>query len=157
MVLSTLFDILDGGASASPFCVIEHPGPPVPKGRPRFRVIQPRGRRAPFAHVYTPAETKAYETALQWRARAAMKGRDPMVGPVAIRVFAMIPIPVSWSASKRNVALHPATRPDWDNYAKSCCDAMNGIVYADDGQIVRALVVKEYADRPGLIVEVFAL
>ena len=90
-----------------------------------------------------------------------MRGRSPLNEALAVRIFAMIPIPKSWPAKKRDAALvgliYPDGRPDWDNYGKIASDALNKVVWEDDGQIVKSLVVKEYAENPGLIIEVFKL
>lgn len=109
--------------------------------------------------VYTDKDTAAYEAALKWKGKAAMRGRLPLEGPLAVRIFAMVPIPISWPAARRDAALvgtiKPIGKPDWDNYAKIAGDALNETVWKDDSQIVTALTVKEYAENPGLIVEVF--
>ena len=34
------------------------------------------------------------------------------------------------------------SKPDWDNIGKSVCDALNGLAYNDDSQIVEATVKK---------------
>lgn len=157
----SLFDVLDGAAAAAPSVRISLPGPPVPKGRPRFRYVQPGKGRAGFVSVYTPAETVAAEKEVAQMGRIAMRSKPPYEGALAVRFFAMVPVPASWSHKARDAALsgsvHPASRPDWDNYGKLCSDALNAIVWKDDSQIVRALVVKEYAERPGYIIEVFVL
>ena len=160
MVAADLFSVLDNGdASASPFCVIEFPGQPRGKGRPRSRVVQQRGK-APWVQVYTDSETRAYERALSWQAKAAMKGRAPLTGPLAVRVFAIMRIPPSWSRRDRDAAAVGTKlavgKPDGDNIFK-VVDSFNGIVWVDDTQIVRHLVVKEFGESPGLIVEVYTL
>lgn len=38
----------------------------------------------------------------------------------------------------------PTSRPDLDNYAKLLLDALRGIIFADDSQIVGMLLEKEY-------------
>ena len=158
-----LFSVMPGAASqAAPYCVIELSGAPVPKGRPRFRYVPPgRNGRAGFVHVYTPKETEVYEEALKWRGKAAMRGRSPLDGPLAVRIFVMLGVPKSWPVRKRDAALTgqiwPAGRPDWDNYAKALCDSLNGTIWVDDAQIVRALVIKEYAENPGIIAEIYKL
>ena len=157
-----LFAVMPGaGPQPAPYCVIEHPGPPVPKGRPRFRYVPPGANgRAGFVHVYTPKDTEVYETALKWRGKAAMRGRPVLEGALAVRVFAMMPVPASWSNKARDAALSgltfPAKKPDADNILKML-DALNGIVFVDDAQIVRSLIIKEYAESPGLIVEIYLL
>lgn len=163
MSLLDLFSIAQGSAATPAlFCTITLAGVPVPKGRPRFRYVKPNAVGRPgFVTVYTPKETEAYEEALKWKGKAAMKGRKPLEGAVAVRIFAMLPIPKSWPASKRDAALagivRPISRPDWDNYGKIASDALNETVWHDDSQIVTSLVIKEYCEQPGLIVEVYAL
>lgn len=43
---------------------------------------------------------------------------------------------------------HPAVAPDLDNYAKCLFDALKGVIFDDDGQIVSMLLEKEFA-APG--------
>lgn len=156
-----LFDIFAGtAATSSPFVVIELAGAPRGKGRPRARYVQPKGRPG-FVHIYTPKETASYEDSLKWQATEAMAGRQPLDGPLAVRLFAMMPIPDSWPKKRRALALdgrlHPTVKPDNDNIQKIVYDSLNKVVYLDDKQIVRALMVREYAAHPGIIVEVYKL
>ena len=46
------------------------------------------------------------------------------------------------SAPKRR--LWPVVKPDWDKISRACGDALTGILYHDDAQVVRATVSKEY-------------
>ena len=67
-------------------------------------------------------------------------------------------VPKSYSKKRTEACLNglerPTKKPDWDNVAKSICDAMNGIVYQDDTQIVDAHVTKVYAANSGVDVGV---
>ena len=94
--------------------IVELPGEPVAKGRPRFA----RG------HVYTPDKTRIYENSLALAARLAMRGRTLLEGPLTVVVYAFRSIP-------------PTRRPDADNHLK-ILDALNGICWKDDAQIVDA-------------------
>lgn len=158
--MDDLFSITGDGSTPSPVVVVTHPGPPRGKGRPRFRYVQPKGRAYGFVTTYTDAETKAYEDALRWRGKAAWGSRPLIDQAFAVRLFAMLPIPASWSIKKRDAALsgqiYPTVKPDDDNILKFL-DAFNGVIWTDDAKRVRSLVVKEYAERPGLIVEVYTL
>ncbi len=139
--------------------VVVLPGEPRGWGRPHVRVITPRGGK-PFPSFYTDAETRAFETALQWRAKAAMKSTAPLDGPVSVRVVAAMAVPTFWSNKKRDAALagtiRPTGKPDWDNFAKML-DAFNGIVWVDDAQVVEGSVAKVYSEDPALRVEVSAI
>ncbi len=128
--------------------VIELPGEPRGKGRPRFG----RGR------VYTPATTASYERSLAWAAKAVMGSRKPLEGPLRLTVTAFMGIPKSWSRTDRLMALsgmiRPTGKPDADNFLKIAADSCNAILYVDDSQIVTATVSKLYAATPALRVEV---
>lgn len=137
--------------------VVEIPGEPVAKGRPRFRAITARDGRS-FVNTYTPAKTKAYERALAMMAKVAMRGEPPLEGPLRVKVTAFLTVPASWSNKKRDAALAGTvcaiSRPDADNYQKAAWDALNSIVWLDDSQIVDAHMVKIYDENPRLKIEI---
>lgn len=159
-----LFAVLDGAAiSAVPFVVVEMACKPRGKGDPDVRIVFPKGGGRPFPQTYKTAEDRDYEDAIAWKAKAAMRGRKMIAAgcPVAVRMFIIVPIAKSWPRRDRDAAvagtMFPTGRPDHDNYSKSICDALTGIVWADDSQICRSLIVKEYGENPGIIVEVYLL
>jgi Holliday junction resolvase RusA-like endonuclease len=53
--------------------------------------------------------------------------------------------------------MRPLTRPDIDNYCKAPLDALNGIVWRDDSQVVELTVSKFYSSRPRLELEAVEL
>lgn len=114
------------------------PGPPVGKARPRVA----------GGHAYTPAATRAYEEKVRlcWRtSRNAAFGPEV---PVAALIAVYHAIPASASRKDRenmasNIVL-PMKKPDADNVAKIVLDALNGLAYADDKQVVRLEVIKRY-------------
>jgi Holliday junction resolvase RusA-like endonuclease len=61
-------------------------------------------------------------------------------------------IPKSWTKKKQEQALlgivKPTNKPDCSNYLKGIEDALNGIAYIDDSQIVLVHVTKQYALEP---------
>ncbi len=118
---------------------------PRGKGRPRFTR---RGK------CYTPDATRQVEKEAQWAARQLPVKR--LVGPVGVLVLAVFPIPVSWSKNKSMKAraglIRPAVKPDFDNVAKLYCDALNGILWEDDKQIVDGRCIKVYGQQPGVLV-----
>ena len=69
-------------------------------------------------------------------------------GPLKMEVTFFFKRPKS--ASKR---IHHTVKPDLSNLVKSVEDALNGIVYVDDAQIVELSVIKVYDSAPGI--EVF--
>lgn len=120
---------------------------PKGKGRPRFTRT---------GHAYTPASTREYEDLIAARALEAMEGRQPIPRDVPLRVtiVAVFGVPVSWPKKKRLAALQGVLRhtrkPDYDNVVKAVCDALNGIVFEDDCQIVSGEVEKVYGPEPML-------
>lgn len=124
------------------------PGDPRGKGRPRFT----RQGRA-----YTDAKTRVYETCIGMVAEAAMAGRDPIGGKCNVILKAYARIPVSWTKARQWAAISGELipgKPDLDNIAKAALDAMNGLVYVDDVQVVRLVVEKAYSQIPRLEVRV---
>jgi len=112
-------------------------GDPVGKQRPRFS----RGR------TYTPKKTVDYEMAIAIKSSMAMGSAEPLETPVAVYIYINHAIPASYSKKRKEACLkrleHPK-KPDIDNTSKVFLDAMNGIVYKDDVQVVSLRVAKRY-------------
>jgi Holliday junction resolvase RusA-like endonuclease len=131
-------------------------GDPVPAGRPRFRSIHTRSGGS-FVSAYTPAHTRKYQDALRFQAQAAMEDAAPYDVPLSVTLRVYLPVPRSFSFKKRQLALdgalRPITRPDLDNYIKQL-DALNGVVWKDDSQIVVIRALKLYSDRPCVEIDI---
>lgn len=125
----------------------EIPSAPVPKARPR--TVSGKGG---FVRTYTPAKTVNYEMVVKNYAKIAMDGRPPLTGPVQLSCSFYLPIPKSWSKTKKADALAgkllPISRPDIDNYIKAVLDAANEIVVRDDSQVVALVSKKQYSETP---------
>ena len=121
-------------------------GEAVGKGRPRF------ARRGNHISTYTPEKTKTYEDEIRMMAKAAMGSSEPLETPVSVYIYISVGVPASFSKQKRKDALanieKPMKKPDIDNSAKCHLDAMNGIVYLDDKQVVNLHVTKVFAETP---------
>jgi Holliday junction resolvase RusA-like endonuclease len=131
-------------------------GDPEPKRRHLARIITPRSK-PPFIQTYADPRGVKYETSLAWVAKAAMRGKAPIEGPVEVRVMAICRVPSSWPRRDRDAALagvlRPTGVPDADNYLKNI-DALNEIVWKDDAQVVDARAVKIYGEEPMLKIEI---
>lgn len=116
-------------------------GKPTGKGRPRMMRS---------GHVYTPAKTASYEALVQGAFRNENPEATPLTGPVRVTIRACFQVPKSWSKIKQARAVDrwymPTVKPDADNIAKAVCDALNGLAYIDDTQVVSLQVLKEYVD-----------
>lgn len=121
------------------------PGDAVPQGRPRVVRIGCR------AIAYDPPKSKAYK-ALVRRYAAQDAPKEPLDGAVTLDVQIYRSVPKSWSKKKREAAItgviHPTTKPDVSNIVKGIEDALNGVWYKDDSQIVEERLIKGYSDRP---------
>jgi len=112
-------------------------GDPVGKQRPRFA----RGR------TYTPQKTIEYELAIKAQALSAMGSAEPLETPVAVYIYINHAIPASYSKKRRADCLAGVERPkvnDIDNVCKCVLDAMNGIVFVDDKQVVSLHATKRF-------------
>ena len=113
-------------------------GTPVGKERPR----------AGQHRVYTAPKTRSWERAAAFEAKAAMKGRPPLQGPLAAHVEAIFPYPKNWEKNRR--LLSYPSKIDLDNMVKAALDSLNNIAYIDDSQIVQITALKAYGDKPGV-------
>jgi Holliday junction resolvase RusA-like endonuclease len=128
-------------------------GKPVGKGRPRAST------RGGFVRMYTDAKTLGYEAAIADEAARAMSGAEPFETPMQMQVSCYYPIPKSWPKKIKQEAIDeevfPKVKPDLDNVVKAVLDALNGVVYRDDAQVVNLVATKRYATEPRVEVYVF--
>lgn len=121
------------------------PGEPCGKARPR--VVRIGG----ITRTYTPEKTASYENLVKLEFQRQC-GASFIEGPVDIKIVAYFGIPASASKKKADAMLagliSPTKKPDCDNVVKIICDALNGIAYKDDVQIVHASIKKKYAVVP---------
>ncbi len=128
-------------------------GEPQGKARPRF---------TRQGHTYTPAATKAYEQAVAW-AYKAKYGTVQFCKDVPLRmdIMAYYGIPNSASKAKRadmlSGKIRPTKKPDYDNVAKIIADALNGLAFYDDAQIVDGNVTKLYGETPKVVVKILEI
>lgn len=129
-------------------------GEPVGKGRPKFDT------RGPYVRAVTPKKTANYETLVRMEYEAQCHGhffsKEDALG-MKITVHKSSPA----STSRRKFAqmldriIRPGKKPDWDNIGKIICDALNGVAFHDDAQIVDGRVIKLYAEQPHVDVEIW--
>lgn len=123
----------------------------------------PRGKQRPYfsrlnKKPHTPEQTKSYEEMVAWAYRQKYNGSFGDQ-PLGIMITAVMPIPkrVTVGNRKNMIAgrIRPTVKPDWDNIGKIVCDALNGVAYNDDKQIVSAFVFKIYGENPNVTVTLF--
>lgn len=129
------------------------PGEPTGKGRPRFR------RAGSFVKTYTPDKTVVYENLVKLMYEQQCNDYQFQQGvPLDMRITAYYAIPKSISKKKREemiaLKIRPLKKPDSSNVLKAVEDALNGIAYYDDTQIVDTQVRRFYGEKPRVVVTI---
>lgn len=129
--------------------------PGVPKGKERPRVIRDVSGRP---HAYTPTATKNKEKAIARLYLENANGYKFTDKPLKVALDFFYPIPSSWTRVKKELALQgkitPCVKPDLDNAAKLIMDALNGVAYPDDKQILALAASKRYGEPARSVVTI---
>lgn len=129
-------------------------GDPVAQGRPRFTTANG------YPRAYDPAKSSDWKRFAKMVASVEMAGSPLLEGPLSLSVCVYRGIPASWSKKKQAQAimgaLRPVTKPDLDNYVKAAKDALTGVIWRDDSQIVdyHSPFGKFYSDKPRIEINV---
>lgn len=125
------------------------PGKPQGKARPRH---------TKSGIVYTPKKTKDYEELIKTyyllKAPMLMFADDNI--SLSITVWYDIPksTPKGKAKDMLNGDIEPNKKPDIDNIVKVVIDALNGVAYNDDKQVIEVTAKKQYAANPMLIIDI---
>ncbi|KHO63373.1 endonuclease [Thermoanaerobacter sp. YS13] len=116
------------------------PGKPFGKQRPR---VTKRGV------TYTPAETVNYEAFVKLLYMHEYRNIK-LEGPLRMIIRAFYKIPKGTNKKDKELMLQnilrPTKKPDMDNVVKIIADALNGLAYDDDKQIVEMYISKFYSE-----------
>jgi Holliday junction resolvase RusA-like endonuclease len=130
------------------------PGEVVPQLRPRF------ARHGNYVQTYDPEKCRNYKAYVRMLAAQKMTEK-PIEGPVEVWIRVYRQPPTSWSKAKTTWAItgtiRPTTKPDLTNLVKGIKDAVKGIIWRDDAQVVRLVVEKWYSDVPRAEMEIIEL
>lgn len=126
-------------------------GEPKGKGRPKF------SSKGKFVKTYTPETTVNYENWVKICFQEAKQ--KPLEGELKAVIKCYFEIPNSYSKKKKEDALkgniRPAKKPDLDNIMKIILDALNGLAYKDDKDIVECRIEKWYGEDAKVEVEIW--
>lgn len=82
----------------------------------------------------------------------------PVNIPLEMTIKAFLPIPVSkpkkWQEQAKEGKIKPTVKPDTDNITKNIKDALNGLAFADDRQIVIEHIEKWYGEKPRVEIKI---
>lgn len=129
--------------------------PGVLRGKQRPRA----SLRGKAVRIYTPDATVNAEA---WVRQCCIDqvGSPCLEGALSVKIGISVMIPASWSKKKSAAALSGEVmatgKPDIDNCLKLVADALNGILWRDDAQIVELTVRKGYAVAPITVLTVEA-
>lgn len=126
-------------------------GEPVAQGRPRAST------QGGFVRMYDPEKSKDYKDYV--RLAAAEHAPNVLLeGPLGMMLTVYRSIPKSFSKKKVIQAeageIRPVSKPDVDNYLKGVKDALKGIIWKDDSQVVEVFAQKRYSARPRIEVKI---
>ena len=134
------------------------PGIPVPKGsKSAYPWRTKDGARSGVAITETnikkqrPWRLDVAYCAMEARQRAGLKGWMDREAIALSLQFVFVP-----PKTKRKDRMYPVVKPDLDKLERTILDALTGVIYRDDAQVVDVLKSKRYTrpedDRPGVLV-----
>lgn len=117
-------------------------GTPHPQGSAKIV------NRAKFATI-TSDNPKLYSFRQEvgWCALRALEGRQQPFAAKHVPVELTIRFHFRKPPSVPKKRAKMVVKPDLDKLTRACCDAMTGIMWQDDAQIVCLLVEKDYSDN----------
>lgn len=121
-------------------------GNPIAQARPRFFIRQKTIGNQKLIGAQDHPKSKAWKETVRWQ--AIEQNVCLMEGPITLKLDFMMLRPKSLS----NQVKYHVKRPDIDNLTKSILDALNGICWRDDSQIVMLRATKNYAPDPGVFI-----
>lgn len=116
--------------------------PPKPQSRPRF---------TRHGRPYELKDMKEYKQAIESMTKEQLKCNKLVDVPLKVSIKFYIEPPQYISKVKKNTTeleqetMRVFRKPDIDNYVKAILDAMNDVVFKDDGQIAVLQAEKVYS------------
>ena len=117
---------------------------------PAVPVAQPRQRHTKSGFNYTPSNhpVQAFKASVRLAAREAYSG-PPLDVPLTMKLVFVMPRPGRLLKKNSPCERLPFSNKnkDWDNLGKSVSDALNELMYVDDGLLWDVSVQKVYESR----------
>lgn len=131
-------------------------GTPQPAGSKRAFTWRARDGRSGTSVVDANPKAKDWKMTVAAAAGAAYQGAL-LEGPLAVTFEFELPRPQGHFGTrglKPSAPSHPTVKPDVLKLARAVEDALSGIVYRDDSQIVCERLEKRYGERARLVVTI---
>lgn len=136
------------------------PGKPEPAGSKRAFVLKGGAHAGRAIITDANAKAKPWQQTVKHAAMEVYRG-DPLQGPLQLDITFTLLRPQSHYGSGKNAdkvkdsaPKYPMSKPDALKLARAVEDALSGIVYVDDAQIVSEHLFKVYGPRQGAKIEV---
>lgn len=138
------------------------PGIPKPGGSKRAIPLMRHGKpilRSNGSPIFNVVDS--CKDVKNWRQTVAVFARQahqgpPLTGPLKVRCEFIVTRPKGHFGSGRNAdqvkdsaPTFPIVKPDATKLFRSTEDAITGILWVDDAQIVMQVITKRYGDQPG--------
>jgi Holliday junction resolvase RusA-like endonuclease len=111
-----------------------------------------RARHTRAGITFTPAKTRNEESNFRAQAINSHKPNKPLNGSILLEVCFYMPIPSSASKKLKQAMQdgceRPTKKPDLDNLVKLVKDALNGVYWQDDKQVISLKAEKFYSEQP---------
>jgi Holliday junction resolvase RusA-like endonuclease len=132
----------------------------VPPGRSVTFIVP--GRPVPWARAghngarsFTPPKQREAMRAVRWAAAAVRA--TPIEGPVRVMMTFAYAWPSGAPQRLRGAVRYRVGKPDIDNLAKLAMDALSGIAWRDDAQVVSVVARKISAPHEGTTITITPL
>lgn len=121
-------------------------GKAEPKGSARGFVLMKAGKKPRAVVTSDNKNLRSWADSVRYAAQDAAAGGIFFDGPVQLQIAFTFSRPKSVSAKKRPFM---TTRPDTSKLVRGAEDALNGILWKDDAQVIAIIATKAYVDGPG--------
>ena len=131
-------------------------GTPAPAGSKRAFAI--KGKPGRFAVTDASKRSQPWKTQVAQQAGEIMQGRHLLDGPLDLTLTFYVRRPKGHFGARGNVKPSapacPIVKPDVLKLARGVEDALSGVVYRDDAQIVTETLMKRYGEPERVEIEV---
>jgi Holliday junction resolvase RusA-like endonuclease len=128
----------------------EVPGQPIAQQRPRA------ASRGKFVTIYDAKESRAAKSHVALYASMAQGNKPVAMGALSATVEFHVKKPKSKIRKNSTPFPYPNCKPDIDNMIKLVFDAINGIIFKDDSQIISLTASKVWAsEEPKTQISIF--
>ena len=125
-------------------------GEPQPKGSMKAIPAKNKDGTLRIAMKNDNPKTKEWQDLMSFHATSEMRGALPWEGPVVINAFFKLTRPKTHFMAKgklrNDLVVEHIDKPDLDKLIRCVLDALTGICYVDDSQVVTVSGTKSYSD-----------